>query len=187
MRAMDSMAPKLKALGLYRLSGETLVDAELQACAAGLDLVYEALEELDRENFIATAVSEGLALRETMFGQNRSYLPAEDRRTMLLYRGAVTVNDCTRESIERAVRAAGLECRITEKTAEKKVYLNCLRLLDETVGREELTAQASLFLPAHLEWEFDFSIFTWDCLDALDETFDERDAPDLSWDERENG
>ena len=182
MRAADSIYAKLRPLGVYSLTGGTLVDAELKAYEAGLDLIYEALELLERENFIATARDEGLALRELAFGPRRDDLPAEARRSMLLYRGAVTVNDFDRESIVHAMHAVGLEVAVSEDVPGKRLYLNCLSVLDANKSRERLTEEAALFLPAHLEAEFDFGYLTWDYIDQTDRSFDGWDALDYTWD-----
>lgn len=182
MRAADSIYAKLRPLGLYSLTGDTLVDAELKAYEAGLDLIYEALELLERENFIATARDEGLVLRELAFGPRRDDLPVETRRSMLFYRGAVTVNDFDRESIVRAMRAVGLDVAVTEDVPGKRLYINCLNVLDANKSKERLAEEAALFLPAHLEAEFDFGYLTWDYIDETERSFDGWDALDYAWD-----
>lgn len=137
MNVLDSMTDKLKPIGLYNLNGSSRIDAELAAYAAGMNLVYEGIEELKNEVFIPTAVDYGLNLREQAFGPKKENLPVEDRRSMLLYRGAVTVNDYTRESMERAMIAAGLRTSMSEKIAEKKAVYQLYRVawrLSDTGG-----------------------------------------------------
>ena len=56
MNPLDSMSGKLKFIGLYSLNGSTLIDAELEAYAVGLNLIADSLAELENEVFIQTAV-----------------------------------------------------------------------------------------------------------------------------------
>ena len=51
------MKQKLMPLGLYDLEGQSEVLCELKAYAEGLDLLFEYIDELFRENYIATAES----------------------------------------------------------------------------------------------------------------------------------
>lgn len=182
MNALASLTDKLKSTGLYKLGGNILVDAELAAYAAGLNILYDALEELEREMFIQTAFDYGLTLREQAFGPKRTDLPVGDRRSMLLCRGSVTVNDYTRESIERAMLASGIRTSVSEKIAEKKLYVNFIESLIDSRPQTEIIAATNEFLPAHLVCEFDFGSLSWNYLDGLNKTFDALEAADLTWD-----
>lgn len=186
MNSLDSMLDKLKPIGVYSLSGSTLIDAELAAYAVGLDLIYHGVEELESEVFVQTAADYGLALREQAFGPKKDELPIEDRRRMLLYRGAVTVNDFTRESMERAMIAVGFKTSMNEKIAEKKLYINYIETLGGNQTQAGIIAAANEFLPAHLICEFDFSSLFWDFLDAKENTFDVLDGINSTWDEIDN-
>ena len=55
MNTLDSMKSKLKPLCFYDLSDTSLINAELEAYAAGLDNLYDMLEEIEKECFISTA------------------------------------------------------------------------------------------------------------------------------------
>ena len=59
MTSYDTMASALRETGLYALSGETLVDAELAAYAAALDVLCERLEALQKDSFLCTAGRRG--------------------------------------------------------------------------------------------------------------------------------
>ena len=61
MTSYDTMASALRETGLYALSGETLVDAELAAYAAALDVLCERLEALQKDSFLCTAGEEGIS------------------------------------------------------------------------------------------------------------------------------
>ncbi len=183
MIPLDSMKTKLLPLGLYSLSGETLVDAELQAYQAGWEPLCSAMEETIREMFLATAQSWGISRRELLFGPEKTDLPLEDRREMLLARLCVTENDVTREAIERAVIASGFDVSIVERPEKGEILVSCIRILSDLTEQEAMKRAASEFLPAHLVWDFDFSLLLWNRVDELDLTFNEMDGADLSWDE----
>lgn len=181
MRAMDSLKNKLQPLRLYRLDGSSRVEAELTAMAAGLDLVYQALEELTQEAFVPTAQGMGLGMRELSFGSERPDLPMGLRRNMLLYRGAVTVNDNTKRSLEQAMLSIGIRAELFEVPEEQKLYVLCREVLDQSVTRYRLMQAALQFLPAHLEILFDFGKVTWSYLDKTEKTFQELETPGYSW------
>lgn len=181
MRAMDSMRQKLLPLRLYRMNTGSLTEAELEAFAAGLDLVYEQLELLTREAYISTAQNWGLSMRERVFGSERSELTAAVRREMLLYRSAVTVNDNNRESMERAMLAVGLRAQVFEHPREQRLDVVCHEVLDQKMTHYRLMQAALRFLPAHLEILFDFGKITWGYLLGLDKTFAELEEYDLTW------
>ena len=94
MTSYDTMASALRETGLYALSGETLVDAELAAYAAALDVLCERLEALQKDSFLCTAGEEGISRWEALFGlQIQGSL--EERRKVLLQCGAVHSNSNT--------------------------------------------------------------------------------------------
>lgn len=181
MNPFLSMKKKLEPLGVYSLSGGTFVEAELKAYAAEFGLLLAAAEELKRELFIRTAERFGLTLREAAAGPEREYLPLEARREMLLYRGAVTVNDNRREDIERAMIACGIRSSIHEKTEDQSLYFNCIETLNTFNSQEETKAAAEEFLPAHLSTTFDFGRLDWNFIDAMDKSFQEMDQADNTW------
>lgn len=177
------MREKLFPLRLYRIDGKSKVEAELSAAAKGLDLVYEALESLTQEAFVPTAQGLGLAMRERTFGSERTDLPLELRREMLLYRGAVTVNDNTRQSVERALLSIGLRAELWEAPREQKLYVISREVLDQKMTRYQLKQSALRFLPAHLEIIFDFGKVTWAYLQETEKTFLQLEEPGYTWEQ----
>jgi hypothetical protein len=170
----------LRPLGLYRLDGATLVDAELKAYAAGLKLFWEAAAAFTRECFTATAEEEGLTLREALCGGTPAGLTVEQRRERLLYRTAVTADDCSREGVARALVAAGLHADVVEQPDEA-LYVNVHAPLGDTALCAALEAAAQEFLPAHIEAVFDFRPLSWDAVEAMELIFSAMDARGLTW------
>lgn len=175
------MKNKLKPLSIYNLSDDTLIMAELAAYAQELDRLYDLLAELEKECFIKTATDYGLSLRERSYTSPRADLTYDDRRKMLLYRMSITSNDFNKESIERALLAAGINGYIIESPNELKIEINALELFDTMVTESEAMLAAEQFLPAHLTCIFDFRQCQWVQLDAQELTWEEIDAKDLTW------
>ena len=186
MRALESMRLRLGAIGLYSLEEGTVPDCELQAYAAGLDLLHNALGELEQESFVQTAEDWGLRLFEERFGVYQPAGSLAERRKEILARSAVTDRDFTRAAIEHALTAAGLVAEICENPAENKISVNCFAEPAGGRTRAEAAEQAKKFLPAHVEAELDFRTISWNNIDENDRTFAELDALDYTWDMVDN-
>lgn len=155
---LDVMGRRLRETGLYTVDGTTLVDAELQAYAAGFQPVMEAYEELERELSIRTATDYGLTLREALVGQWAPHLSVAERRRMLLARLSIGSNDHTVPALERALDSVGIIAQIKENPAEDSITVvvtDVSRLQNPTA--EMIQSLAGQFLPAHLLIEYDLS------------------------------
>lgn len=181
MDVLQSLKNTLRPLRLYRFTGDTLVECELAAYASVLQPLEDAIETLERELFVSTAQDYGLLLREEAAGRRKPQTSLESRREMLIYRMAVTSNDFTRESMERALVAAGIRANMVEQPDRSSVYINCIETFDPFVGEEQIEKEAEAFLPAHLNAEFDFRPLSWDYIEDQGLTFDQMDAKSFSW------
>lgn len=168
MSRLQALRDALRPLGIYKLEKGTLVYAELAAYAAGLDLLEDGLDELEREAFLPTAQGEGISRREEIYGKPKTLLPLRERREMLLYRGAINNRNNTREDLERALVACGLRAQVKENLDGASIYINCFDFLEDFQGQEEIKAAAKEFLPCHLEAEFDFRTLDWNRIDSID-------------------
>ena len=79
------MRQKLAPLGLYNLDNQSEVLCELKAYAEGLDLLFEYIDELFRENYIVTAESYGLGRREELISREHPEQTVSQRRESLVY------------------------------------------------------------------------------------------------------
>ena len=165
MSRLQALRDALRPLGIYKLEKGTLVYAELAAYAAGLDLLEDGLDELEREAFLPTAQGEGISRREEIYGKPKTLLPLRERREMLLYRGAINNRNNTREDLERALVACGLRAQVKENLDGASVYMICL----------------DFGVECHLEAEFDFRTLDWNRIDSMDKTFDQMDAAEMTW------
>jgi hypothetical protein len=181
MNSLQSMVSKMKSTGLYALGGDSLVDAELQAYAAGLSLAFDAYVQLENESFLGTATGYGIANWEKQF-QLAPYGGEEERRSALLKRGAITPNHFTKENMEQALSMAGLKAEICENIPAKKLYVNCLNEATDSAARKAALLVGKTFLPAHLYAELDFRSISWNNIDQQDKSFDTMDGPGYTWD-----
>ena len=161
MSRLQALRDALRPLGIYKLEKGTLVYAELAAYAAGLDLLEDGLDELEREAFLPTAQGEGISRREEIYGKPKTLLPLRD--------------------LERARVACGLRAQVKENLDGASIYINCFDFLEDFQGQEEIKAAAKEFLPCHLEAEFDFRTLDWNRIDSMDKTFDQMDAAEMTW------
>ena len=105
--SFTAMQNALLANGIYEITEDTRLYAELKAYDAGLQMLHDQLDELLQEALIPTAVSYGLEEKELLFGLNLSSCTEEERRKLLCMRGAINVNSFNRVAKHTANRRTG--------------------------------------------------------------------------------
>lgn len=186
MSTLNSIKQKLRPLGLYNLSDNSLINAELSAYSAVLDEIETQLEEIEKERFVATAEGYGLSMRERTFGTEKNDKTAQSRRNILLHRFSINPDDFNRSSIEKAMKNAGITGYLLESPGKNTVYINCLELDDPFADKNEIKSMIEEFIPAHLECKFDFRNLQWNVIDSKNNTFNTLDGKNLTWDEIDN-
>lgn len=186
MNSIDLLKSKLEPLGLYNLEQKSLIYAELMAYAVAFDVLYDKLEEIEREMFVDTAESYGLVTREKAFGYKKTNVSANIRREMLNTRSSITSNDFNKEKIENSLKAAGIEGYIIEVPSEYLMHINCLEVVDTEASNEETESMARKFMPAHIETIFDFRPLQWTQIETKDLTFSQMESNNLTWYEIDN-
>lgn len=147
MRPLESMRLRIRPLGIYSEDEHALVQCEFAACAAALDLAYDALIELEREAFTATAQSWGLWARAELYGVGLSPRCAQ----ALLYLRRVRRGCFTKRDFEQLAQALGLDCTLTEDRAGHTVRFQIHAALAGQVWTEALLRR---LLPAQLQAQF---------------------------------
>lgn len=184
MTELESMRAQLKETGLYRLDGTTLVDAELQSYAAGLEPLREALLELERECFAATACSFGLAAAEARLGiEDAEDQPVELRRSHVMDLGKMGPQSFSVSCLKLAMAARGVPADIVERPEETKLYLSFGNPMDAWEQKQKAKRQAMALLPAHLRADLDFRSSSWDVLDEKGLAWDACDMAGYTWDQ----
>ena len=88
------MQNALLANGMYEITEDTRLYAELKAYDAGFQTLHDQLDELLQEALIPTAVSYGLEEKELLFGLHLSSCTEEERRGRGRRRSAIRGPGC---------------------------------------------------------------------------------------------
>ena len=186
MSVLENLYRLMRTTGIYRLDGESLVDAELMSYGVSLQAVEDRLETILREGIIATAEDEGLSAMEAVMGKpDRGTLSPEDRRAMILYWLSILPGDFDLEGMKNALRSVGLSADILEDLPGERITVRQEEYRGARETFDMIMRDCEQMLPAHLEILFDLGALSWDGFDRQDLTFDARDACDLSWDQFE--
>ena len=149
MTAYESIKEKLSGVSIYSFDKDGLLEAEIKAYAAGLQVLYDGVDELLRECFVQTAEGYGLEQLEAMA---RTYINGDDvesRREKLINRLSINPGIIGKDALEKQVASLGLRCNITENVSESKVYVDILT--DVADDRKEFVkAELLRFTPMHL-------------------------------------
>lgn len=153
MTAFESMSEKLSKTGLYSTAEGNLVYAELMAYAEGLDIYYNALDELLRECFVATAEDYGLTMREEFLRKCSVYDSVEGRRKSIIAALSVCNTDYTLEGFQKCLDIFGIDGTLTEDGGNFLFTFDCTTAIPEN-KLELIKEQLSEFLPPHFDFEF---------------------------------
>lgn len=123
MSEFDIMVQHLEDTGLYMVTEDSRVYAELKACAAGLDLYFDMLKELEREHLIATAESDGLELYDGLLAAPHTDLSTEGRRESLLAAMSVGFNDVTLADYEKLLGIYNIHGSMSEE--DGNIIIHC--------------------------------------------------------------
>ena len=158
MSSYNSMKTKLSATGLYKLDDSSNTAQELKAFAKELDVMFAMLDEMTRECFIATAQSYGIIERERFIGKERSELPTEQRREMLLIQEQMMGNSCSKGAFELMLRGVGLtDFTITESFATQVVTVTINDVLTAEI-KQMLEEKILAEFPSHLDITVTFTV-----------------------------
>lgn len=184
MAALDNLYEALEPLRLYALHTHSLVDRELAVYGKALSGVEELAADLMRQTFVQTATEEDLARHEKLVGLvERQNAQLDARREMVLYRMGVAPQDYTVAGLTASIRTAGMVARLEEHPREESLLVHCQELLDQSVDLDWLKREVAAMLPAHVEFQFDIGVMTWDLFDTGDVSWDHWDATGMTWTE----
>ena len=176
MGALERMKEQMRAVPLYRLDGTTTVDHELEAYAAVLDRCEQALLELYRENFAATAESWGLELFSKELRTADGTLVEQQSAAKVLF--SLDDDDFAKCDMEKIAQAVGLSCNVEEYPKENVVRFV---LLGEPRNLTRSIRILRRFFPVHLIGLVDHRKETWKALDDQNLTWSDLDKRGLSW------
>ena len=152
------MKSKLIATGLYTLEDSSNTSEELKAFAQELDIIFDTLDEMTREYFIATAQRYGIIERERFIGKERSELPTEQRREMLLIQEQMMGNSCSKGAFELMLKGTGLsDFTITESFATQAVTVTINDVLTAEI-KQMIEEKIRAEFPSHLDVTVTFTV-----------------------------
>lgn len=158
MSSFYSMREKLLPLGIYTDEPGSELYCEQQAFAAGLDLLFEQLEEMEAELFISTAETYGLSEREKLFGRVREDLTLSQRRELLCKRELMNFEVLTLEAFGRVLESWGVsDYSFVESLTRARLTVRITDALDETQQRV-IEERANIEIPAHAEVRITYGI-----------------------------
>lgn len=187
MSSFDTIKYGLETAGIYSVSAENAIYAELKAYAAAIDIINGLINDLRRECFIQTAVDYGLTNVEALFGKTMDDLPIEQRRAMLINRLSITPSDYTMSDMDRILTACGL--------VDAKAYENFDLYILTVTGNEHIysesqsewiSAQLNMLTPAHLQVILYLNEITWRRFERRGLNWTELEALDLTWKQLDN-
>lgn len=185
MSSLKNMIQAMKPIKMYSLKNYTTVYKELNCYASALDLLSDFADEIISECFLSTASDYGLALYERLSGCERTDLPLETRRNMLIKGQMLGYNDNTLQGILNFFSSVGLECDITEVPDIFDLYIMPKGREYSDEEQKYIIKMAELFLPCHLSFLIDFRTVDWNYYDNLNLTFDGIDDKKMSWNDFE--
>lgn len=153
MNSFESMSEKLSKTGLYSTTAGNMVYAELMAYAEGLDVYYNALDELLRECFVSTAQTYGLKMREDYIEKTINGSTLDDRRKSIIAALSINCTDFTKKGFQKCLDIWGISGELTEDFENGKFIFKCTSDVDEN-KLDEIKSQMQEFLPCHYDFEW---------------------------------
>ena len=183
MTSFESMKKKLSPLNIYDLSDTSIVTAELRAFSAGLDILRNFLDTLQREAFLSTAEDYGLQNHERISGSVRDDLSFDKRRNMIKSRLNIGSGDFNLKGLYKLISLLGVEGDIIESPEIGRVAIVITDKTYNLTERRWLLSQAEQILPAHLIYDLAFSGLDWNEVDSNNKTFETMDTKYKTWQE----
>ncbi|GEM_PF-1544420 len=152
MGEYEGMQHLLEATGLYAAGDDSIVGAELQAYAAGLDPLFDAIQELKRECFVSTAQDYGLSCREAMLNRVNLLETLQGRRNALEKALSLTAKDCTVSGMQKVIESFNAHGTLTFSDSEMKIVFHCTDSMNEE-QRELMQEQMRLMMPCWTDFE----------------------------------
>ena len=140
----------MEASGVYKLTGDSPLDWELDAYTAGLKTVWDRAEALERDLFVQTAGEKALAGWELLYRpQACASGSLEERRGAVIKALSPYSGPASLGVIENLAEACGVKAKAEE--AEGKLLLRGVKLLGVT--EKEAKRMLEQVLPSHVPWE----------------------------------
>lgn len=171
----------LRPLGVYDLNHGSINRAELSAYAVVLDRLFEKLEGICRESFLAAAEGKGLELIRTLLPYRPASGSPEELRQALSALLRIGGDSFTPDAINDTLSGCGISAAAAEGDNPGYVEVNFPDVKGVPAAFEELRAIIEEILPCHLEVTYVFWYNNWVMLREMLPTFGAAEATGLSW------
>jgi len=186
-KSAESVRENLAALRVYNLTEESLVSAEIAAYDTAFKILEDKLAEINRDAFVQTAEGDALRRYVSLVGlPPRRDVSTASRRELVIYRMSVAPYDFTATRMLGSARAAGIEAEITEDPPGERLRVDTHAIIDPSLTSDLARERLESLLPAHLEWELNFGLSTWEHFDSLDKHWSKIDDLNLKWQQADN-
>lgn len=168
----------LNATGAYRLTGQSMIDSEINACAVAIDSFEDEMQAFLNNIFAATADKATLDRLEKLYRTQASSAELDDRREFVKARLAVNPTHFTTKYLPDMLKAANILGEAFEDNGKIRV------LFGRAVGISPQWAKSELkeLLPAHIEIVWDEAV-NWATLTACINSFAHADSLALTWEQ----
>lgn len=149
MDCLENMRKVLSGTGAYALDGNSMVDMELEAYAAGFRIVEDSLSQLEEDMFAMTAGPEQLGVWERLYRRQASWAGPELRRkgvaAALSFRGGPVLA----RDMEGILAAAGIKGSAGMQDGKLVITVTEYQGVTET----EAVRLLGRLIPLHVRWE----------------------------------
>lgn len=180
---IENIYKALAKMRIYNLKGE-MIGGELAAYDKGFRYIEEKLKSLWNLPFPVLCDKADLEnYRRLLKIKNSDNATDEAIREMVKTRMTVTNKDFTLEGITRALKSVGLDCVVFEDNKNGKIKVTAKGFLDGNLGYDVIREEIGKIAPAHLEFEFDIGLLTWNMFEEKDLSFSELDGNNFTCEE----
>lgn len=183
MTSLEAVTKRLEETGLYSIGIHSNVYNELCACCAGLDILRQELDTMEREMLAVTAENYGLNRLERLWGAVRDDVSMEKRREMIVTRNILNLGDFTPQGIKRILRLLGVNGKIEEYPNQMRMVVYVCEKDFSRGQRAFIVSQIKELFPAHLDIDVVLSGLSWSYIESLSLNFLELESRELSWTE----
>lgn len=153
----------LLPLGIYDLESGTGA-VELETIGSQMDAVFDALEEIRREAFLATAESYGLSDLVEILPFTPNSLTSEDERRAVMALLRIRGGCFSQQLLQDTISGCGLQATIEESSEQMTAVVRFPENRGIPDNFESLAGHIAQIVPCHLEIRYIFIYTPWQTL-----------------------
>jgi hypothetical protein len=171
----------LAPLAVYDLTEGTVNESELSSLGAGMDMLGERLEAVERESLTATAEGEGLSRREALFARKPAAPTTALRRAAIAALLRIDGDSLTLSDINDTISGCGIRAKAEEWDPAGHIRVTFPDVAGEPEGYEQIQKIILDIIPCHLETEFYLRYLTWTECERQSFTWADVQTAEYTW------